>query len=98
MALKASEVAGFCRRAGRRGRRAVADGSSSGWGTGPQQKFLATLAADLKANGGKCVVIPGEQQPAQVHLAAIAINQALGNVGKTVVYTETVNPDAVDPG
>ena len=27
-----------------------------------------------------------------MHLAAIAINQALGNVGKTVVYTETVNP------
>ena len=47
---------------------------------------------DLKANGGKCVVIPGEQQPAAVHLAAIAINQALGNVGKTVIYTETVNP------
>ena len=27
-----------------------------------------------------------------VHLAAIAINEALGNVGKTVIYTETVNP------
>ena len=37
-------------------------------------------------------VIPGEQQSAAVHLAAIAINEALGNVGKTVVYTETVNP------
>ena len=38
------------------------------------------------------VVIPGEQASPAVHLAAIAINQALGNVGKTVVYTETVNP------
>ena len=38
------------------------------------------------------MVIPGEQQSPAVHLAAIAINQALGNVGKTVVYTETVNP------
>ena len=46
----------------------------------------------MKANNGKCVVIPGEQQPPAVHLAAIAINQALGNVGKTVIYTETVNP------
>ena len=27
-----------------------------------------------------------------MHLAAIALNQALGNVGKTVVYTETVQP------
>ena len=57
-----------------------------------RRQFLAAVAADLKANGGKCVVIPGEQQSAEVHLAAIAINQALGNVGKTVVYTETVNP------
>ncbi|WP_446745105.1 TAT-variant-translocated molybdopterin oxidoreductase [Silvibacterium acidisoli] len=56
------------------------------------QKFLASVAKDLKASGGKCVVIPGEQQPASVHLAAIAINEALGNNGKTVVYTETVNP------
>jgi MoCo/4Fe-4S cofactor protein with predicted Tat translocation signal len=56
------------------------------------QKFLTTVAKELKANGGKCVVIPGEHQPASVHLAAIAINDALGNVGKTVVYTETVNP------
>ncbi len=38
------------------------------------------------------MVIPGEQQSANVHLAAIALNQALGNVGKTVVYTETVQP------
>jgi MoCo/4Fe-4S cofactor protein with predicted Tat translocation signal len=55
-------------------------------------KFIEALIKDLKANAGKCVVIPGEQQSAAVHLAAIAINQALGNVGKTVIYTETVNP------
>jgi MoCo/4Fe-4S cofactor protein with predicted Tat translocation signal len=69
-----------------------AGGSSSQSPTGPAGKFLTALAADLKANSGKCVVIPGEQQSPQVHLAAFAINQALGNVGKTVVYTETVNP------
>jgi MoCo/4Fe-4S cofactor protein with predicted Tat translocation signal len=56
------------------------------------QAFLAAVAKDLKANGGKCVVVPGEQQAPSVHLAAIAINGALGNVGKTVVYTETINP------
>ena len=53
---------------------------------------MPAVAADLKANAGKCVVIPGEQQSPDVHLAAIALNQALGNVGKTVVYTETVQP------
>ena len=56
------------------------------------QAFLKFAADDLKASGGKCVVIPGEQQPASVHLAAIAINEALGNVGKTVIYADTVNP------
>ena len=60
--------------------------------TAEQQAFIAALAADLKANAGKCVVIPGEQQSAFVHLAAIMLNQQLGNVGKTVVYTETVHP------
>ena len=54
--------------------------------------FLSGVAADLKANSGKSVVIPGEFAPPEVHLAAFAINQALGNVGRTVVYTETVNP------
>jgi MoCo/4Fe-4S cofactor protein with predicted Tat translocation signal len=69
-----------------------AGGSGAQPPSGPAGKFLTALAADLKANAGKCVVIPGEQQSPEVHLAAIAINQALGNVGKTVVYTDTVNP------
>ena len=60
--------------------------------TPEQQQFLAAVVKDLKANAGECAVIPGEQQPMEVHLAAIAINEALGNVGKTVIYTETVNP------
>ncbi len=54
--------------------------------------YLQGVAADLKANAGKCVVIPGECEPPEVHMAAFAMNQALGNVGKTVVYTDPVNP------
>src|SRR5271154_99534 len=89
LALKASEVSAFAAALAS----AVGAGTSGGQApAGPAGKFLAAVAADLKANGGKCVVIAGEQQPPAVHLAAIAINQALGNVGKTVVYTETVNP------
>ena len=90
LALRASDVPGF----------AAALTAAVGAGSAPSgytwsdeaQKVLAAIAKDLKASGGKSVVIPGEQQPASVHLAAIAINDALGNVGKTVVYTETVNP------
>ena len=72
---------------------AVGAGGNAGTGwTERQSTFLQGVAGDLKANGGKCVVIPGEFAPPEVHLAAFAINQALGNVGRTVVYTDPVNP------
>ncbi len=89
LALRASDVPAFAAAlAGALGGGASADFN----GTDDAKKFLAAVAKDLKANAGKCVVIPGEHQTPAVHLAAIAINQALGNVGKTVVYTEAVNP------
>ncbi len=90
LALRAGDVAPFAAALAA----AVGPGAApqpEGWS--PEQlKFLSVLAADLKANAGRCAVIPGEQQSPQVHLAAMAINQALGNAGKTVIYTETVNP------
>jgi MoCo/4Fe-4S cofactor protein with predicted Tat translocation signal len=70
----------------------VGGASSNYTWTQEQQKFLSALAKDLKANTGKSLVIPGEQQTPEVHLAALAINQALGNIGKTVVFTDPVNP------
>ena len=88
LALKPSEIAPFAAALAA----AVGGGGSAQAPSGEAGKLLSVIAADLKANAGKCVVIPGEQQTPAVHLAAIAINQALGNVGKTVVYTETVNP------
>ena len=89
LALKPSDIAPF---AAALAAAVGAGGSGAQPPAGAAGKFLSAIAADLKANAGKCVVIPGEQQTPAVHLAAIAINQALGNVGKTVVYTETVNP------
>src|SRR5581483_5766450 len=35
-------------------------------------------------------------QPAEVHALAHAMNAALGNVGRTVVYTETAEAEPVD--
>ena len=88
--MRASQVEAFAA--------AVAAGVGAGsaasgatW-TPEQTAYLNAVVKDLKANSGKCLVIPGEQAAPGVHLAAIAMNQALGNVGKTVVYTETVNP------
>ncbi len=89
LAVKPSQMAGFAEALAA----AVgAGGAQSGSWTDHETKYLQGVAADLKANGGKCVVIPGEFAPPEVHLAAFAINQALGNVGKTVIYTDTVNP------
>ena len=88
--MRASQVEAFAA--------AVAAGVGAGSATSgatwtPEQTaYLNAVVKDLKANSGKCLVIPGEQAAPGVHLAAIAMNQALGNVGKTVVYTETVNP------
>jgi len=89
LAVKPSEVAGFAQALAS----AVGAGGASGgnW-SDHQSKYLQGVAADLKASSGKCVVIPGEFAPPEVHLAAFAMNQALGNVGKTVVYTDPVNP------
>ncbi|HEY4382216.1 MAG TPA: TAT-variant-translocated molybdopterin oxidoreductase [Acidobacteriaceae bacterium] len=83
LALKPSELVAVAN--------ALASGSASGL-SGDQQKFVASLLSDLKASSGKCVVIPGEQAPAAVHTAAFQLNQALGAVGKAVIYTDTVNP------
>ena len=41
------------------------------------------------------MVIAGEQQPPLVHALAHAMNHALGNVGKTVSYTEPIEANGV---
>ncbi|MCU1284878.1 MAG: Molybdopterin oxidoreductase, iron-sulfur binding subunit [Acidobacteriales bacterium] len=62
------------------------------------KKFLDVVANDLKANRGKCVVIPGENQSPAVHALAASMNSALGAVGKTVVYTDTVETNSTEQG
>jgi MoCo/4Fe-4S cofactor protein with predicted Tat translocation signal len=52
--------------------------------------WVSTVVKDLKAHRGDCLIIAGETQPPYVHALACAMNEALGNVGKTVVYTEPV--------
>jgi molybdopterin-containing oxidoreductase family iron-sulfur binding subunit len=58
--------------------------------------WVAPLARDLQAHRGASVVIVGDEQPAAVHALGHAINAALGNVGRTVVHTEPVEPDPID--
>ncbi len=73
--------------------RAIAAGLGAGSGEAAkaeQQKFVAALVKDLQAHKGAAVVIPGDNQPPAVHALAHAMNQALGAVGNTVIYTDTV--------
>jgi MoCo/4Fe-4S cofactor protein with predicted Tat translocation signal len=60
-------------------------------GTAPE--WLSAIAKDLSDAKGRSVVIPGEFQPESVHLAAYAMNAALGNIGKTVRILEGVESD-----
>jgi molybdopterin-containing oxidoreductase family iron-sulfur binding subunit len=84
--LRASEIEPFTR--------AVAAhlgvaGTRSAAAPGAAQAWIGPLVKDLQSARGRSLVIAGEGQPAAVHALAHAMNAALGNVGATVVYTQT---------
>ncbi len=62
----------------------------------PSTDAVAALARDLQSHRGRCLVIPGDQQPPVVHALAHAMNDALGNVGQTVYYTAPLEPNPVN--
>ncbi|PYR43006.1 MAG: molybdopterin oxidoreductase [Acidobacteria bacterium] len=61
-----------------------------------ESKFLDAVAKDLQAHRGRSLVIAGDGQPPAVHALAHAMNQTLGNVGRTLVYTQTAEAEPVD--
>jgi MoCo/4Fe-4S cofactor protein with predicted Tat translocation signal len=58
--------------------------------------WTKAVAKDLAAHHGSSVVIVGEEQPPIVHALAHAMNAALGNVGKTVYYTDSLEANPVN--
>jgi molybdopterin-containing oxidoreductase family iron-sulfur binding subunit len=58
------------------------------------QSWVAAVAKDLAGAKGASLVVAGAHQPPSVHVLAHQINAALGNVGKTVTYT---NPVELNP-
>jgi molybdopterin-containing oxidoreductase family iron-sulfur binding subunit len=60
------------------------------------RKFVDAAARDLQAHRGSSLVVAGDAQPPLVHALAHAMNAALGNVGTTVIYTETAEAEPTD--
>ncbi len=58
--------------------------------------FLDAMVADLLAHRGRCLLLAGPRQPAEVHALVHALNLILGNAGRTVDYT--LPPDATPGG
>jgi molybdopterin-containing oxidoreductase family iron-sulfur binding subunit len=87
--LRAAEIEGFARAL------AAALGAGSDASTSEPSKFASAVAADLKAHAGASAILVGDHQPPAVHALAHAMNQALGNVGKTVIYTDPVDANPV---
>jgi MoCo/4Fe-4S cofactor protein with predicted Tat translocation signal len=84
--VKAAEVEAFARALSSSG--ATADFPAVG--TGDAGEFVRAVVADLQNTRGASVVIPGDHQSPAVHALAHAINEKLGNVGKTVFYSDPV--------
>ncbi len=91
LTLRARDVEGFARLVaaglnvpGLRAPRGAAtvDGAST--------DSVTALVADLRAHRGRSLVVPGELQPARLHTLAHAMNEALGNVRRTVEHTDAV--------
>ena len=86
LGLRASEIPAFAAELAKAVGVTGVVAPSYAW-TYEQKKFVTALARDLKAHASKSVVIPGLYQDASVAALAQAINNTLGNTGKTVFLT-----------
>jgi MoCo/4Fe-4S cofactor protein with predicted Tat translocation signal len=57
---------------------------------------LQTIARDLQQHKGSSIVIAGKEATPAVHALVHAMNDALGNTGKTVFYSEPLEANPVD--
>jgi MoCo/4Fe-4S cofactor protein with predicted Tat translocation signal len=90
--MRAAEIEGFARSlAGD-----VGVSAGAGAAAGDTAKYVASMAKELQAHRGSSMVIAGDHQPPIVHALAHAMNQSLGNVGKTVFYTDPVSANPIN--
>jgi len=58
--------------------------------------LMKAIGEDLLSHKGSSLVIAGDHQPSAVHAFAHAINEKLGNVGKTVFYTDPISANPIN--
>ena len=58
--------------------------------------WIEPLVRDLQQHRGASIVLAGNGQPPIIHALAHAMNNALGNVGKTVFHTDPIEVESVD--
>jgi MoCo/4Fe-4S cofactor protein with predicted Tat translocation signal len=92
--IRPSEIVAFAKAVARDlGIRVSGDEAFAG---GRHDAWVRALVRDLRSNSGKTIVVAGDQQPPIVHALAHAINQSLGNVGATVIYTDPIEAQPID--
>ncbi len=64
----------------------------------PDPAFTKALSSDLHSHAGSSVIIVGDHLPPAIHAFAHQMNAKLGNVGKTVFYSEPVDANPVNRG
>jgi len=65
----------------------------------PDSNWIALVNGtrrDVLAHQGSSLIVAGDQQPPQVHALVHLINQSLGNIGKTVFYTDPIDANPVN--
>src|SRR5438132_1123173 len=59
-------------------------------------KSITALTDDLLQHKGASIIVVGDDQPPIIHALTHAMNAALGNVGKTVFYTDPIEANSLD--
>ncbi len=90
--LRPNEVEAFARRTARE----IGIPLDAGNPVSVPADWMAALARDLRQHRGTSLVIAGDWQPPALHVLAHAMNDALGNTGNTVIYTDPVEARPVD--
>ena len=93
--MRAGDVAGFAWAVARE-LGVLADSDAPSPEATSVTQWIQAVVQDLRQHRGASLVVPGDHQPPLVHALAHAMNDALGNVGQTVIYTAPAVARPVD--